>query len=153
MTVLAALNVPDTQPLLQVGTGPRGRGVFARRALAAGTVIERCPVILIPRGEIGHGVLSHYVFLWGGEHGAHYALPTGSGLLFNHDPGHNADFRCDEAAGCVEFFTIAAIAAGYALWTIYGAGAEAVSWGFALLLAGLPVYFVMRRSRVTAQSQ
>lgn len=102
----------DESALITVGTGPRGRGVFARRAIPAGAVIERCPVILLPRGEIGSGVLSHYVFLWGGEHGGQYALPTGHGLLFNHDPAHNADFRCDETRGCVEFFAIAAIAAG-----------------------------------------
>lgn len=50
-------------------------------------------------------------------------------------------------------FIIAAMAAAYALWTIYGAGREAVSWGFVLLLAGLPVYFIMRRRRLTSQSR
>ena len=33
----------------------------------------------------------------------------------------------------------------YAIWTIYGAGGEAVSWGVGLLFAGLPVYFFTRR--------
>jgi APA family basic amino acid/polyamine antiporter len=28
----------------------------------------------------------------------------------------------------------------YSIWTIYGAGGEAVAWGVALLFAGLPVY-------------
>lgn len=32
----------------------------------------------------------------------------------------------------------------YAIWTIYGAGGEAVSWGVALLFAGLPVYAFTR---------
>lgn len=36
--------------------------------------------------------------------------------------------------------TIAALAFGYSLWAIGGAGAEVVYWGFLLLLAGLPVY-------------
>lgn len=45
---------------------------------------------------------------------------------------------------------IAAAAAVYALWTIYGAGAEAVGWGVVLLLAGLPVYLFARRGAVTA---
>lgn len=40
---------------------------------------------------------------------------------------------------------IAAIAALYSLWTIYGAGGEAVAWGLALLAAGAPVYFLTRR--------
>ena len=32
----------------------------------------------------------------------------------------------------------------YAIWTIYGAGGEAVGWGVGLLIAGLPVYFFTR---------
>jgi APA family basic amino acid/polyamine antiporter len=32
----------------------------------------------------------------------------------------------------------------YALWTLYGAGAEATGWGMALLATGIPVYFLMR---------
>jgi basic amino acid/polyamine antiporter, APA family len=35
---------------------------------------------------------------------------------------------------------IAALAFGYSLWAIGGAGAEVVYWGFLLLIAGLPVY-------------
>ncbi len=33
----------------------------------------------------------------------------------------------------------------YAIWTIYGAGGEAVAWGVGLLFAGLPVYVFTRR--------
>ena len=33
----------------------------------------------------------------------------------------------------------------YSIWTIYGAGGEAVAWGVALLFAGLPVYLFTRR--------
>jgi APA family basic amino acid/polyamine antiporter len=42
--------------------------------------------------------------------------------------------------------TIAALAFGYSLWAIGGAGAEVVYWGFLLLLAGLPVYVWVARS-------
>lgn len=34
----------------------------------------------------------------------------------------------------------------YALWTFYGAGAEATMWGMALLATGIPVYLAMRAS-------
>jgi APA family basic amino acid/polyamine antiporter len=34
----------------------------------------------------------------------------------------------------------------YALWTLYGAGAEATAWGAVLLATGIPVYFIMRRA-------
>lgn len=42
------------------------------------------------------------------------------------------------------FGVILALAAVYSLWTIYGAGWEALGWGLALLLAGLPVFALMR---------
>lgn len=45
-------------------------------------------------------------------------------------------------AGC------GALAAGFSLWAIVGAGAEAVIWGAALLLMGVPMYFFVRRKRV-----
>jgi basic amino acid/polyamine antiporter, APA family len=38
-------------------------------------------------------------------------------------------------------------AAGYAFWTIYGAGQETVFWGFLLLMSGLPVYVWLRRGK------
>ena len=42
---------------------------------------------------------------------------------------------------------IAGLAAAYSLWTIYGAGGEAVGWGVALLVAAIPAYFAMRFAR------
>ena len=46
--------------------------------------------------------------------------------------------------------TGAAVVAGlaflYSLWAIGGAGADVISWGFLLLLAGLPVYVFVARS-------
>jgi APA family basic amino acid/polyamine antiporter len=49
--------------------------------------------------------------------------------------------------------TAAALAgATYALWTFYGAGGEATAWGAALLATGIPVYFLMRRSKLSAST-
>ncbi|MEP7350638.1 MAG: amino acid permease [Sphingorhabdus sp.] len=41
------------------------------------------------------------------------------------------------------FAAILLLAAIYSLWTIYGAGWEALGWGAVLLVAGLPVYGLM----------
>lgn len=38
------------------------------------------------------------------------------------------------------------LAALYACWTIYGAGSEALIWGVALLMAGLPIFWILRRT-------
>jgi APA family basic amino acid/polyamine antiporter len=40
---------------------------------------------------------------------------------------------------------IAVIAFAFSLWAIAGAGRDVVYWGFLLLLAGLPIYVLMRR--------
>lgn len=39
---------------------------------------------------------------------------------------------------------IAILGAIYAIWTIFGAGLEAVIWGIGLIVAGVPVYVVMK---------
>jgi len=36
------------------------------------------------------------------------------------------------------------LATAYSLWAIVGAGAEAVEWGAALLVLGVPLYFFVR---------
>jgi APA family basic amino acid/polyamine antiporter len=41
---------------------------------------------------------------------------------------------------------LAVLAALYSVWTLYGAGYEATAWGAALLIAGAPVYWLMRRA-------
>lgn len=40
---------------------------------------------------------------------------------------------------------VASVALFYSIYALFGAGAEALLWGAVLLLAGLPVYFWMRR--------
>ncbi len=45
------------------------------------------------------------------------------------------------------FALILALAAAYSLWTIYGAGWEALGWGATLLIVGLPVFWLMRISK------
>jgi basic amino acid/polyamine antiporter, APA family len=52
-----------------------------------------------------------------------------------------------EMPGSIGFAAILFLAALYSLWTIYGAGWEALGWGCALLAAGLPVYAIMKLAR------
>ncbi|KKC26918.1 amino acid permease [Sphingomonas sp. SRS2] len=43
---------------------------------------------------------------------------------------------------------VAIAGAVYSVWALYGAGAEANMWGAVLILAGVPVWWIMRRSPV-----
>ncbi|WCM29436.1 amino acid permease [Sphingomonas sp. QA11] len=44
----------------------------------------------------------------------------------------------------------AATAAAFVVWMVYGLGLKADLWGLALLLLGLPVYWSVRRGRITS---
>lgn len=50
------------------------------------------------------------------------------------------------------YIPIATVAFLFSMWTIYGSGPRAGMWGLLLLLAGLPLYVHMRRSRPDSQS-
>ncbi|MBX3560773.1 MAG: amino acid permease [Sphingomonas sp.] len=54
--------------------------------------------------------------------------------------------RTDRMAGSAVLTMIASLAALYAIWTLYGAGAEAVAWGIVLIAAGFPIYLLTIRA-------
>jgi SET domain-containing protein len=74
-------------------TRRKGRGVFARRRIRKGTVIERAPVILVPTKEVFNRTtdskLANYVFVWGRDT---VAVVLGYGSLYNHSYRPNAEY-------------------------------------------------------------
>ncbi len=52
--------------------------------------------------------------------------------------------------GDVPLKIAAAIATAFVVWMVYGLGLKADLWGLVLLLLGLPVYWLVKRERVTA---
>lgn len=46
-----------------------------------------------------------------------------------------------------KFTTVAVVASAYAVWTLTGAGAEAMMWGAVLLASGIPVHMMLRNRR------
>lgn len=72
-------------------SGRKGRGVFARRPIRKGTIIERAPIILLPVGEVFGNAprtkLADYVFVWGKDT---VAVALGYGSLYNHSYQPNA---------------------------------------------------------------
>jgi SET domain-containing protein len=74
----------------------KGRGVFARKPIRQGTVIERAPIVLIPVGEVFSDAprtkLADYVFTWGKDT---VALVLGYGSLYNHSYQPNASYYGD----------------------------------------------------------
>jgi SET domain-containing protein len=100
--------------------GRGGRGVFAMRDIPADTVIERVPVILIPREQVfgttpeakRSARISWYVFDWEGITKRKYvALALGYGSIYNHSYAPNARYK-PQAPDILEFTSLRAIAAG-----------------------------------------
>jgi APA family basic amino acid/polyamine antiporter len=50
------------------------------------------------------------------------------------------------------FLLAAMLATLYSTWTLFGAGVEAFLWSVALFASGLPVYWLMKRSVVSANA-
>ena len=74
--------------------GRGGRGVFARRDIPHGTLIERAPVLLIPAAEVLDGLLSWYAFDWRDVNGREeVAVALGYASLYNHDWPANAAWQ------------------------------------------------------------
>ena len=88
----------------------KGRGVFARRSIEAGEVIETCPVLVLPSGSIEDfsAGIGAYVFEWGR---GKLALALGYGSLYNHSYRPNARY-VDLAERTKLFTAIRDIAAG-----------------------------------------
>jgi SET domain-containing protein len=82
----------------------KGRGVFAREKIPAGTVFERVPVIVMPTEDIVEStdkcVLANYVFDWGK---GTVALALGFGSLYNHS--YNPNARYDDEGRQTKIFT------------------------------------------------
>jgi SET domain-containing protein len=79
----------------------KGRGVFARRLIRKGEVIERVPMLVLPAGETEDtSVLSNYCFAWGRNT---IALALGYGSIYNHSYRPNA--RYDDVGPQTKLFT------------------------------------------------
>ncbi len=88
----------------------KGRGVFARRAIAEGEVMETCPVLVVSAGSIEDFTagIGGYVFEWGK---GTLALALGFGSLYNHSYEPNARYE-DTGARTKLFVALRDIAAG-----------------------------------------
>ena len=94
---------PSTYIEIKV-TSTKGRGVFARKRIPAGTEFEKVPVLVLPAEEALSGeagdVLADYVFEWGE---GTVALALGFGSIYNHSYRPNA--RYNDCGRMVKVYT------------------------------------------------
>jgi hypothetical protein len=116
-TLRPVLNDP-----LEIRDDPaKGRGVFARTPLAAGTLIEAAPVVIIPAAQcdlLDQTILHDYYFHWDGDPDGgpggdgRGAVALGLTSLCNHSRRPSARVRRNVARGTLDLVALAAIAAG-----------------------------------------
>lgn len=92
------LESPDALEVRQIKG--KGRGVFARRAIPAGTEFEKAPVLVVPTDTIDTSPLMDYVYCWGEET---VAVALGFGSMYNHSYEPNA--RYDDVGRRTKVFT------------------------------------------------
>lgn len=100
-------------PAIYIGTtAHKGRGVFTAFPIPENSLIEICPVILIPQVQtpsIDQTVLYEYYFIWQNQD---LALPLGYGCLYNHSTSPNAEVIYDYDAQEIHIQSIKDIGEG-----------------------------------------
>jgi SET domain-containing protein len=121
----------DRAPLRVVWLGSKGRGVLAERAIEAGEVVERAPVLIIPQDDrraIDLTSVANHIFMW--EHdtvaedlytgNGRAALVLGFTSLLNHSETPNCDFVRYIDALALDLVAIRDIRSGEELTIDYG---------------------------------
>jgi SET domain-containing protein len=98
--------------LICVGKSPgKGRGVFAKKPIRKGAIIERVPVLVLPLKDFPGGLenttLNNYVYVWSKSK---IAVSLGYGSLYNHSYKPNAKYV--HGPNMLTYRALADIAAG-----------------------------------------
>lgn len=91
-----------------------GRGIFTYEAIPKGSLIEICPVIVLPPEQIPHlekTLLYHYYFTWGDQQQA-AAILLGFGSLYNHAVLCNAKYIMDYEQQTMDVYALRDIETG-----------------------------------------
>lgn len=102
-------------------TAKMGRGVFTRTAIAADTVIEVSPVVVMSAEErklLDQTRLHDYIFEWGEERDR-CCMALGYVPVYNHASPSNCEYEMDYQAGTITVKTVHPVGAGEELFINY----------------------------------
>jgi hypothetical protein len=117
---------PIANPLVEIRRqAVRGRGIFARVAIPAGTVVEAAPVIIVPAAEcvmLDRTILHNYYFHWDGDPDGDGRGALGLGLvsLCNHSSCPRARVDRNFSRDTLDLVAIADIEPGGEITIDYG---------------------------------
>ena len=102
-----------------------GRGVFARYNILKGNIIERCPIIEVPKydtSNLTESILVTYFFYFG-KNKERSAIALGLGSIYNHAYKPNAKFRIKQKDMTIDFIALKNIKKGDEItFNYYGNG-------------------------------
>ncbi len=109
---------PSLSNRLEIRSNPiKGRGIFAGEPIAAGTLIEAAPVIIVPAEQcplLDRTILHDYYFHWDGDPDGEGrgAVALGLVALCNHSRRPNARVRRNLAQDTLDLVALSPIADG-----------------------------------------
>lgn len=84
------------------------RGVYARRDIKKGEIIERCPIIEVPKNDtssLKESVLVTYFFYFG-KNKERIAVALGFGSIYNHSYKPNATYKIKPGEKTIDFIAL-----------------------------------------------
>lgn len=109
-----------------------GRGMFSIEDIPKGSLIEICPVIVLPEGEVSviHETRLHdYYFSWGIDQ-KKCAIALGYGSVYNHAKDSNAEYDLNLEEETISIVSVKKISAGEEITINYNgeSGDEGKVW-------------------------
>ena len=85
-----------------------GRGVYARRNIKKNEIIEKCPVIEVPKHDMANLRESFLVtyFFYFGKKRQRLAVALGFGSIYNHSYKPNARFKIKPTEKSIDFIAL-----------------------------------------------
>jgi len=85
-----------------------GRGVYARRDIKKGEIIERCPIIEVPKHDVSNlkeSILVTYFFYFGRSK-ERLAIALGFGSMYNHAYKPNTTYKINQREMIIDFIAL-----------------------------------------------
>lgn len=120
---------PKTRLYLKTIPG-KGRGVFCKKHIRAGTLIETCAMLILPSPDypfISHTQLKDYIFHFDKENQV-TALALGFGSLYNHALYPNATYEIDHTNRLISYYAMENISAGREICINYDGSPGSEEW-------------------------
>ena len=113
-------------PGLYIANNEKGRGIFSAEDISPGDLIEICPLLKIPSGQLDNlnpTVIFEYYFIWE-EEGYEACLALGYGSLYNHSNEPNAKVILDYTDESIKIEAIEKIKSGDEILIDYTGGTK-----------------------------